>query len=89
MSSVVAHSSREPCSALQSDLFHCLLSTGLCWGCTRGRDSRDSSDAGHSSHPARGGSSCRASVAIPGPLRPGHLALGTLVLAQSGLVGNV
>lgn len=89
MSSVVAHSSREPCSALQSDLFHCLLSTGLCWGCTRGRDSRDSSDAGHSSHSARGGSSCRASVAIPGPLRPGHLALGTLVLAQSGLVGNV
>lgn len=28
----MAHSSREPCSALQSDLFHCLLSTGLCWG---------------------------------------------------------
>lgn len=83
MSAVVAHSSREPCSALQSDLFHCLLSTGLCWGCTHGRDSGDLSDAGHSSHPACGGNSCRASVATPGPLRPGHL-----VLARSGLVGN-
>lgn len=83
MSAVAAHSSRELCSALQSDLFHCLLSTGLC---TRGRDSRDSSDAGRRS--CSSGKQLQGQRGHPRSTQAWSPGVGSLVLAWSGLVGN-